>query len=157
MKQRPEIPVAFLAFLLAAAPLSAADEQARRPSPPPAAPTIFASPVHGGCYIAAPGQCRIHMEPFTIDIASGQKLVFFSLVAIRQGTGAQTTIYNFKPDVSNPVPYSGTLFTPSLVAMDYAATCGATYQVSLQGQDTGDTGAFNLGQTGSFTCPSTLP
>jgi hypothetical protein len=48
-----------------------------------AAPEIFASLVHGGCYIAAPSDCRIHVEPFTINIASGKKLVLFKLVAIK--------------------------------------------------------------------------
>ena len=35
----------------------------------PAAPEIFASPIHGGCYIAGPSECHIHVEPFTINIA----------------------------------------------------------------------------------------
>jgi hypothetical protein len=122
-----------------------------------AAVNIFASPVQAGCYIAAPNDCRIHVEPFTIDIASGQKLVKFKLVAIQGGTGTQTMIHDFRPDVSNPVPFIGSTFSPSLVAQDYAATCGKSYQISLQGQDTGDTGLFNLGLTSLFTCPTTAP
>jgi hypothetical protein len=66
-------------------------------------------------------------------------------------------IYDFRPDQSNPAPPTGDTYTPSLVAQDYAATCGASYEISLQGQDTGDTGKFNLGLTGIFTCPSTVP
>ena len=63
----------------------------------------------------------------------------------------------WRPDVSNPVPPLGATFTPSLVAQDFAATCGKSYEIALQGQDTGDTGMFNLGLTGIFTCPSAMP
>jgi len=150
--------------LIPAAPRLSGQEQPREPEPnarlsPLAsrAPLIFASPVHGGCYIAAPGQCKIHVDPFTINIASGTKLVLFKLVAIQGGTGAQTTIYDWRPDQSNPAPPSGTTYTPSLVTQDFAATCGSSYVVSLQGRDTGDLNTFNLGLTGQFTCPTTVP
>ncbi len=120
-----------------------------------AAPDIFASPVQAGCYIAAPADCRIHADPFTINIASGKKLVRFQLVTINiTRPGTQTVIYDFRTDQSNPVPSTGTTYTPSLVGQDFAATCGNTYQLSLQGQDSGDTGLFNLGLTNSFTCPT---
>jgi hypothetical protein len=122
-----------------------------------AAPDIFASPVHGGCYIAGPSDCRIHVEPFTINLAVSRKLVFFQLIAIQGGTGLQKVIYDFRPDQSNPVPTSGSTYTPSLVAQDFAATCGQSYMISLQGKDTGDAGAFNLGLTGQFTCPASMP
>ncbi|MFN8595968.1 MAG: hypothetical protein U0559_07275 [Anaerolineae bacterium] len=121
---------------------------------PPAAPDIFASPVHAGCYLAKPDRCKIHVEPFTINIASGKKLALFRLVAIRMGTGTQTVIYDWRPDQSNPAPASGTTYTPSRVAKDFAARCGETYEVSLQGRDTGDTSVFNLGLTSQFTCPT---
>ena len=123
----------------------------------PAAPEIYASPIHGGCYIAGPSDCRIHVEPFTIDIASGQKLSFFQLVAIQLPTGKQTVIYDWRPDQSNPVPGIGSTYSPSSVAQDFAATCGKSYEISLQGKDSGDTGAFNLGLTGQFTCTLGLP
>ena len=120
-----------------------------------AATDIFASPIQAGCYIAAPADCRIHADPFTIDIASGEKLVKFRLVTINiTAGGTQTVIYDFRPDISNPVPLIGTTYTPSLVAQDFAVTCGKTYQLSLQGQDSGDTGMFNLGLTTEFTCPT---
>jgi hypothetical protein len=80
-------------------------------------------------------------------------LALFRLVAIRGRTGAQTTIYDWRPDQSNPVPALGTTYTPSLVAKDFAATCGESYEISLQGKDTGDTSIFNLGLTDQFTCP----
>ena len=120
---------------------------------PPAAPEIFASPVHAGCYLAKADRCKIHVEPFAINIASGKKLALFRLVAIR-GTGPQTIIYDWRPDQSNPAPASGTTYTPTLVAKDFAATCGEAYEISLQGKDTGDTNVFNLGLTDQFTCPT---
>ncbi len=153
-----------VALALAAAPRLAAQDQPRDPEPtarvePLASrsPLVFASPVHGGCYIAAPGQCKIHVEPFTINIASGTKIALFRLVAIRLPGGAQTTIYDWRPDQSNPAPPTGTTYTPSLVTQDFAATCGNNYEVSLQGRDTGDVNVFNLGLTGQFTCPTTVP
>lgn len=123
----------------------------------PAAPEIFASPIHGGCYIAGPSDCRIHVEPFTINIASSTKLALFKLVAIRMDTGTQTVLYDWRPDLSNPVPPSGTTYTPSLVAQDFAATCGKSYEISLQGKDTGDANLFSLGLTGQFTCTLSMP
>jgi hypothetical protein len=122
-----------------------------------AEPDIYASPVHAGCYIAAQSDCRIHVEPFTINLAVGKRMVLFRLVSIQQGTGIQRTIYDWRPDQSNPAPPSGNTYTPSMVAQDYAATCGSAYEISLQGQDTGDSGIFNLGLTSYFTCPSTTP
>jgi len=119
----------------------------------PTAPEIFASPVHAGCYLAKLDRCKIHVEPFTIDIAPGQKLALFRLVAIRMRTGIQTPIYDWRPDQSNPVPASGSEYTPSLVAKDFAARCGETYEINLQGKDTGDTSLFSLGLTSQFTCP----
>ena len=53
--------------------------------PATAEPDIYASPVHAGCYIAAPSDCRIHVEPFTINIQSGSKLDYFQLWASRIG------------------------------------------------------------------------
>ena len=119
-----------------------------------AAPEIYASPVHAGCYITRNTRCMIHVEPFTINIATGKKLVRFQLVTTRASTGAQTIIYDFRPDQSNPVPSSGTTYSPSSVAKDFAASCGQSYTLSLQGQDTGDASLYNLGTTGQFTCPT---
>jgi hypothetical protein len=123
-----------------------------RPQQASAAPNIFASPVQAGCYLARPDRCKIHVDPFTITVASGKKLVYFSLVAIQGGT--QTMIYNFHTDQSNPVPFVGSTFTPSMVAKDFGATCGKSYTVNLQGQDSGDVGPLSLGLTAQFTCPT---
>jgi hypothetical protein len=134
--------------------LASASAQPQAATAAPAAPLIFASPVHAGCYLARSDRCKIHVEPFTINLASGRRLVRFRLVTIQGGTGAQTIIYDFRPDQSNPVPLSGSTFTPSPVARDFAATCGRSYEVSLQGSDTGDASDFNLGLTAQFTCPT---
>jgi len=119
---------------------------------------IFASPVQAGCYIAAVNDCRIHVEPFTINLNTSSKLVKFLLVAVRLPGGVQTTIYDWRPDQSNPAPALGATYSPSLVAQDFAAACGKSYEISLQGQDTLDGGStFSLGLTNQFTCPSTVP
>lgn len=120
---------------------------------PPTVPEVFASPVHAGCYLAKADRCKIHVEPFTINIAMGTRLAQFQLVAIRARTGLETVIYDWRPDQSNPAPAFGTTYTPSLVAKDFAARCGETYAISLQGKDTGDANIFNLGLTDQFTCP----
>jgi hypothetical protein len=118
---------------------------------------VFASPVQAGCYIAGPNECRIHVEPFTINIATGSRMANFSLVTIQSGTGTLTTIYDWRPDQSNPVPFSGTTFTPSLVTQDYGATCGKAYQLALLGKDSLDSSVFTLGSTAVFTCPASMP
>ncbi len=132
---------------------------AMAPRPQGAVPdSIFASPVHASCYIAEPSDCRMHVEPFTIDMSSGSRIEIIRLVAIRMGNGVQTTIYDFRPDLSNPIPYGGaTTYTPSLVSQDFAATCGQSYEISLQGKTNTDASIFNLGLTGAFTCPSNVP
>lgn len=126
-----------------------------RAEPATAEPEIYASPVHAGCYIAAPSDCRIHVEPLSINIQSGSKLDFFQLQAYRDGN--YQIIYDFKPDLSNPLPVSGTVVSLSLVAQDYAAQCGATYSIWLFGKDTIDTQQYVLGGTGQFTCPANVP
>jgi hypothetical protein len=114
--------------------------------------TIFASPVQAGCYQVKLSQCKIHVEPFTINLTPGTKLVYFQLLATRVRTGVPQVIYDFHPDISNPVPFSGNTYTPSQVAKDFAATCGETYYINLEGQDTGDPNPYNLGTTGQFSC-----
>jgi hypothetical protein len=118
---------------------------------------IYASPIQAGCYIAASNDCRVHVDPFTINLAANSRLVFFQLVSIETGSGTQTVIYDFRPDQSNPVPLIGSTYSPSLVAQDFAATCGKKYEISLQGQDSLDPSAFNLGLTHEITCPSSVP
>ena len=149
--------VAVVVALLIVGPLLDRHSQANAAPSVSNEPEIYASPVHAGCYIAGPSDCRIHVEPFTINIATSKKLVYFALIAIQFPGGAQTRIYDWRPDQSNPAPSSGTTYTPSLVAQDFAAACSKTYEISLQGQDTGDANGYNLGLTAQFTCPTGVP
>jgi len=115
---------------------------------------IYASPVQAGCYLVRHDRCKIHVDPFTLSLAPGEKLVSFQLITTRINTGMQRTIYDFRPDQSNPVPFFGDTYTPSSVAKDFAATCGQIYTLSLQGQGTSDPNTYNLGTTGQITCPA---
>ena len=153
MRNRYLILVAFLIVILTALAVWPAIQHRNHVS---AAPTVYGSPIQAGCYIAASGDCRLHVEPFTIYLSTSTKLVYFQLIANPSGF-PYSVIYDFRPDLSNPVPFTGSTFTPSLVAQDFAATCGRTYSISLQGQDTGDLNPYNLGSTGQFTCPSAVP
>ncbi len=125
-----------------------------RPPTAQGAVNFFASPIQAGCYLAHHDQCKIHVDPFALNLTDGEKLVFFQLIATRISSGSQRVIYDFRPDQSNPVPFTGSTYTPSLVAKDFAAACGQKYILSLQGQDTGDTVPYNLGSTEQFTCPT---
>ncbi len=48
-----------------------------------AAPEVFQSGVSGGCYIAAPDSCKIHVDHFTLNVddGAGEQLVEFQLRA----------------------------------------------------------------------------
>lgn len=120
-----------------------------------AEPLGYASPINAGCYIAAPNVCKIHIDPFTINIANelGAKLVLFTLYANPEG-GLAGPIYDFRTDVSNP---PGVDYAPSPVMQDFAARCGETYYLNLIAQDTVDVYPLNYGQTAAFTCPAGVP
>jgi hypothetical protein len=115
-----------------------------------AEPLGFASPINGGCYIAAPNVCKIHIDPFTINIndGAGARLMLFQLYA------NGSLIYDFRTDVSNP---PGADYSPSLVMQDFAAECGESYVVNMLAQDTSDANPLNYGQTTEFTCPGEVP
>ena len=66
----------------------------------------------------------------------------------------QRGLYNFRTDVSNPLPTSGTTYSPSLVMQDFAAACGQTYTVNLLARDTGDAGFLNACQAEDIICPA---
>jgi len=123
-----------------------------RGSTPPAiaGPEGFASPINAGCYIAEPDVCKIHVDPFTINVndGAGATLEFFTLFANGK------PIYDFRTDVSNPPAMD---YSPSLVALDFAATCGVTYTVNLLAKDTTDANPLNYGQAEEIVCPSEMP
>lgn len=116
----------------------------------PAVPSGFASPINGGCYITAPNVCKIHVDPFTINIndGAGAKLEFFTLYANGK------PIYDFRTDISNP---PGVDYSPSLVMQDFAAKCGETYYLNMIAKDSSDSSPLNYGQTTQFTCPAEVP
>lgn len=145
------IVIALIAALLLPAVLGglrAAELQ--RAAAAPGSPSGFASPINGGCYIAAADVCKIHIDPFMINIndAAGAQLQQFTLYANGQ------PIYDFRTDVSNPPNYD---YWPSLVMEDFAARCGESYVVNLVAKDTTDVNPLNYGQTTAFTCPSAVP
>ncbi|NJN43712.1 MAG: hypothetical protein HC806_02555 [Anaerolineae bacterium] len=110
-----------------------------------ASPTVLAGSLQGGCYLATPTTCKIEVEPFTIDIAPAQTLLGFQLTANGQN------IYDFGASTTN-APTDN--YTPSSVALDFAASCGTTYSLQLEAQDTGDLGLVTIGQTAPFKCPT---
>lgn len=118
-----------------------------------AAVNIYASPIQAGCYRPKPDRCSIHVAPFTINLAPGSKLVLFQLLASRSSSGSASVIYDFRPDLSNPAPLSGSAYTPSRVAKDFAANCGDSYTITLLGQDTLDPNPYVLGSTAVIACP----
>jgi hypothetical protein len=147
MKRQLLLP-AFLLLALAAAPPTRASPAGAAEG---AAPAVFASPVNGGCYIAAQNECRLHLEPYTIYLGSGERLE-----AVRvQANGV--TIYDYRTDVSNPPPQSGTTHTLSTVALDFAAVCGRTYTVNVLGKSRTDANFLNMGQVEGIACPATVP
>ncbi len=122
----------------------------RQATAAPDTPAGFASPISGGCYIAAANSCKIHIDPFTINIndGAGARLEQFTLFA------NGTPIYDWRPDVGNPPAAD---YSPSLVALDFAAECGQTYAVNLIAKDSSDAAPLNYGQTAQFTCPAAVP
>lgn len=116
----------------------------------PQAPAGFVSPINGGCYIANDNNCKIHIDPFVINIndGGGAKLQQFTLYANGK------PIYDWRPDVSNP---PGADYSPSPVMLDFAAECGVTYYLNMIAKDTTDQNPLNYGQTGKFTCPAEVP
>lgn len=151
--------IVLLAVVLISAALIALPVLAR-PAPQPAiqqadspsAPEVYASPINAGCYIVAPNDCRIHVDPFTISLMAGSTLKNFSL----QANGVE--IYQFKTDASNPPNGGGTgKYTPSLVTQDFAAACGKTYDLFLIGQDSLDPSPLSMGAALNITCPSSVP
>lgn len=123
-----------------------------RASTPPAlaAQEGFASPINGGCYIVAENVCKLHIDPFTINIneGAGAKLERFTIFVNGQ------PIYDFRTDVSNPPAVD---YSPSLVALDFAARCGMTYTVNLVAKDTADANPLNYGQFEDVVCPASVP
>lgn len=110
----------------------------------PMQPSVFASPIHAGCKTFTASRCQIWADPFTISVSAGKRLT-----ALRIALNG-VIAYDYMTDVSNP-PVGN--YSPSPVKMGFAARCGATYTVSLQGRDSGDATFFVLGST-TVACPA---
>jgi hypothetical protein len=149
MNRRLFIAVA-LVLLGAAAGVATRFALQRQASAAPESPAGFASPINGGCYIADDNTCKIHIDPFVINIndGAGAKLEQFTLYA------NGSPIYDFRTDVSNP---PGVDYSPSMVMQDFAAECGESYVVNMIAKDSTDANPLNYGQTTEFTCPSRVP
>jgi len=117
-----------------------------------AAPEVFQSGISGGCYIAELNVCKIHVDPFSINVdeGGGHKLVEFQLRA------NDSIIYQFKTDENSTYRPEGD-YLPTLVTQDFAASCGETYEVKLLAKDDGDTVLNVAATTGQFTCPLSVP
>lgn len=116
-----------------------------------AAPNAFTGPVNGGCYLRTEIECGIHVDnwqPLVVD--QGLKIDAFRLGALRDGNQNFSTLYDFRTDVSNPPTGN---YLPSLVRRDFAAACGATYQVRVMVSVVGDNSFKEVGRTNQFTCP----
>lgn len=113
--------------------------------------SVYASPINGGCYIAGPNQCKIHIDPFTInmDNTPGSALKQFTISA------NGVLVYDFRTDVSNP-PYIVD-YAPSQVALDFAATCGVTYTINLAARAADNPNLLNAGVIQNVICPSVMP
>jgi len=64
----------------------------------------LASPLQAGCYIAAPDDCRIHVDPFTIKTTGARRLVALSLSAIEAESGTERLLYDYRTDPNSPPP-----------------------------------------------------
>lgn len=134
-----------LTLLLGVLGLSAGSSPALAPGATAwAEPLVFASPINAGCVQLTPSVCKLHVDPFTIQTGSGQRLAAFQLRANGQ------LLYDFRTDVSNP-PLGN--YTASAVRLDFAATCGQTYTVNLLARDSGDASFLNAGQVENISCP----
>ncbi|MDX1664761.1 MAG: hypothetical protein R3272_13295 [Candidatus Promineifilaceae bacterium] len=124
----------------------------------PQAPEVFAHEIYGGCYLAELDQCRIHVEPFTInvDAANNERLAEFRLSANNESGGTSLLLYHFSTDASySRMPVGD--YTPSFVQnQDYGAVCGETYnlRVTARGATPSSDGSLLVSAiSGPFTCP----
>lgn len=110
-----------------------------------AAHAVFSSPINVGCYLADKGKCRIHVDPFVINVndGAGRRLSRFQIAV------NGTIVYRFEVDGSNP-PVGD---YPVTVPGDFPVKCDATYLVNMQAQDSGDANLLNAGQVNNVVCP----
>jgi hypothetical protein len=152
MSRRFLLPLFFLGLILPALALSACAPPGSAVPSALAAPHVVSGPVNGGCYLDTAASCRLHVDkwqPIVTD--QGQKLLGFQLLAVPAGSSSGALLYDFRSDVSNP---PGGSYLPSLVKQDFAAQCGAAYELSLRAKDTADLDFEEVGRTNMFQCPA---
>lgn len=110
-----------------------------------AAHAVFSSPINAGCYLADRGKCRIHVDPFVINVntAAGRRLSRFQILV------NGTPVYRFEVDVANPPAANYAVTVPG----DFPVKCGTTYVVNMQAQDSGDPNLLNAGLVENVVCP----
>lgn len=119
-----------------------------RLEPPPtvsAATTTLTGSLQAACYLDTRTTCKISVAPYSITIAPGEHLLAFNLKA------NDNLLYDFGASTARPV--IGT-YTPTTVALDYAAQCGQTYTLKLHAIDSGDLDFVTIGETQPITCPN---
>jgi hypothetical protein len=115
-------------------------------SPPAsAAPTVLSGSLQGGCYLTTATTCKLSVEPFSIHMAPSETLLAFHL------TANDHLLYDFGASTTTPILNE---YTPSPVALDFAARCGETYTIKLHALDTGDLDFVTIGQTQVIRCPT---
>ncbi len=113
-----------------------------------AAPQVFSSPINVSCVRVSAYECRLQVDAFTIRVDPLNRLQAFQLRA------NNSLLYDFRTDVSNPPAGD---YSPSSVALDFAATCGAAYTVNLLARDSADANFLNAGQAEEVVCPQAEP
>lgn len=102
-------------------------------------------PLQASCYKTDLGLCKLTLQPFSLSIAADQRLLAFKLQANNK------VLYDFRTDANY-----GSLgsYTPSSVAVDFAAQCGQIYTLNLLAQTSGGSSYYLAGQTSPITCPA---
>ena len=99
----------------------------------PNAPQTFAQPLYAGCYLAAENVCRIHVEPFEVQVneSAGERAAEFRLFANNvNDSAASFELYNFHTSSSYSFKPQND-YSPTLVTQDFYAQCGETYTINV--------------------------
>ncbi len=120
-----------------------------------AGPQAFAGPVSGGCYLATAQSCRVRVDSWRpLVVEPGQAIDAVRLDAWRDGAAQLSPLYDLATSVANPPVGS---YQPSRVRQDFAAKCGATYELRVLVSTTSDPAYTETGRTNRFTCPAAAP
>lgn len=110
-----------------------------------------------GCYKLEESVCRIHVQPFEIQVDEtvDERAAEFALFASNTVTGNAVELWRFATDATfNEKPIGD--YSPPLPKADFPAQCGETYVVTIETRgNTSDTEGTlaTTGSSGEFTCP----